>query len=56
MPFIENGDNYFLSSGSLDTFHVSREELIEFVQLEEVPVRIDGELRWSTALQFEKLL
>ena len=49
-PLVEETDNkYFLASGKIKTISVSEDELNEFLQLENVPVRIeqnDG-LHWS---------
>jgi len=50
MPFIESCNEHFLTSGRLGTFHVSHDDLSEFLALQEVPVRIDGDLHWSTSV------
>lgn len=47
MPIVEGNENYFLSSGSIETFEMSKPELAQFLSLENIPVRIDGQLSWS---------
>jgi hypothetical protein len=49
-PHIDGNDEYFLNSGSIATFHLSGEELATFFELENVPVRVGGELHWSFSL------
>ena len=56
MPFLEANETYYLSSGSIDTFHVSEPELTRFLSLEEVPVRIDDELHWSSSMELDDVL
>ncbi|MFC7021284.1 hypothetical protein ACFQHP_16530 [Halomicroarcula sp. GCM10025743] len=56
MPFLEATETYYLSSGTIDTFHVSRPELAQFLSMEEVPVRIDDELYWSTSVDLDGVL
>lgn len=46
-PNIKENDEYFLNSGKLKKFYVSKEKLEEFLGLENVPLRIDGEFTWS---------
>jgi hypothetical protein len=47
-PHIGDNSTYFLSSGTIETFHASSEELAEFLDLENVPVKIqDGGIDWS---------
>ena len=55
-PWIENINEYFLTSGYLDTFDVDRNSLEEFLQMEDVPVRdADNELVWSSSLAISDL-
>lgn len=49
-PFIRDNDEYYLTSGTIDSFELSRQELIEFLSLENVPVRLDDALYWSSQL------
>ena len=47
-PHFKSNQEYFLTSGRLDTFTISENELDEFLQLENVPVKNDGQsIRWS---------
>ncbi|TYL36560.1 hypothetical protein CV102_22260 [Natronococcus pandeyae] len=47
IPYIKSNNEYFLSGGSLSSFRLSIDELQRFFELEEIPVRINEELRWS---------
>jgi len=55
MPYIEQNDTHFLSSGRGKEFSMTEDELARFLRLEEVPVRVDGKLRWSTDLAVDTL-
>lgn len=55
MPYLNGITEHFLTSGSLQTFHISEDELNQFLQLEDVPVRIDGSLYWSQNLNVDEL-
>jgi len=50
IPYIQDNDQYFLGSGTVKTFTLSREELMQYLHLEDIPVKIDGSLRWSRNL------
>ncbi|MXR51918.1 hypothetical protein GRX03_09930 [Halovenus sp. WSH3] len=55
-PLIESLDSlYFLASGNTGEIQVSKQELCEFLDLEDVPVRIDGEFTWSSTVSAEDL-
>ena len=47
MPIIDSSDEYFLTSGHLSPFILTREELERFLSLENVPVHMNNELFWS---------
>ncbi|MFB6300396.1 MAG: hypothetical protein ABEH65_09065 [Halobacteriales archaeon] len=47
IPYLQENETYFLSSGRLETFTLTAEELRSFLNREEIPVRIDDELAWS---------
>ena len=51
-PLIENNDNrYFLASGDIETIDICRTDLLEFLHLEDVPVRIrNSNLCWSYSI------
>jgi hypothetical protein len=55
IPIIEGNNNHFLSSGSLDTFEMSKSELEQFLSLENIPVKIDGQLYWSDCVDVDEL-
>ena len=49
IPYVGDNKTYFLSSGKIPSFQVSRQELLDFLDLEHVPVRTDnGSLSWSS--------
>lgn len=50
IPCFETMEQNFLSSGSISEVTVSAAELERVLSLEQLPVKIDGELRWSTEL------
>jgi len=54
-PYLSGNEEYFLSSGEVGTFHVSGDDLEEFLRLEDVPVRTDGELHWSSSITTDDL-
>jgi hypothetical protein len=56
MPLIHSNDRYFLNSGDINTFSLPMDELRDFLDLEDVPVKVDGELEWSNELDVEALL
>ena len=49
-PYIPGIGEQYLASGTVDTFDLSQESLLSFLELDGVPVRYDGSLQWSTAL------
>ncbi|WP_273836693.1 hypothetical protein [Halococcus sp. PRR34] len=54
IPLIEN-DTYHLSPGRIVFSELSGNELQEFLNLENVPVKMDGKLLWSTGMNFDNL-
>jgi hypothetical protein len=54
-PNLRDNSEYFLNSGETPSFGVSREELRDFLTLENVPVRTDGQLYWSSFLSVEDI-
>ena len=50
-PLLQSNNNiYFLASGRIQKNNVLKEELMEFLELEDVPVRIgDNNLQWSSS-------
>ncbi len=55
MPLIKSNETYYLNSGRLDTFRVSKEELEEYLGLEDVPVRLCGQLFWSSEFSLDEI-
>ncbi|QCC48929.1 hypothetical protein DV707_09785 [Halobellus limi] len=54
-PYVSGNESHYLSSGTIDTFRLSHEELADFLALENIPVLINGRLRWSDTVDFEDL-
>lgn len=50
IPHIRHNDMYYLSTGSIPTFQITQDELINILQMEEMPVQTDDGLVWSSQL------
>lgn len=46
-PYINSADKHYLTSGRAGLFEVSRDELNEFLELEDIPMKVGGKLLWS---------
>lgn len=46
-PLLESNEQYYLSSGSIGSFSLSRSELADYLELENVPVQYRDKLHWS---------
>ncbi|MFB6092740.1 MAG: hypothetical protein ABEK02_07000, partial [Haloquadratum sp.] len=55
VPYVPGNDQYYLSSGEVDTFNMEKPELKEFLSMENIPVIIDNQLAWSSKLDFSRL-
>jgi hypothetical protein len=55
IPYLETNETHYLSSGTIDTFELSRDELAQFLSLEVTPVVVENELRWSDELDVASL-
>ncbi len=49
-PNLEQVNSYSLNSGSTPLSTLSRQQLLDFLQLEQMPVRINDRLRWASEL------
>ena len=49
-PNLKQVDSYSLNSGSTPLSTLSRQQLVDFLQLEQMPVRINNRLRWASEL------
>ncbi len=54
-PAIEGNEQYYLSSGTIDTFSISRVGLSQFLSMEDTPVILAGELHWSNSLTVDDI-
>jgi hypothetical protein len=52
---LPSSNEYYLSSTRSPTVEVSRDELVQFLSFEDIPVRINGTLQWSSQIDLEKL-
>jgi hypothetical protein len=55
VPGIEQNETYYLSSGTVKTVEMSPDELSQVLARENVPVRIDGKLCWSSDVDIDAL-
>ncbi|EMA39170.1 hypothetical protein, partial [Halococcus hamelinensis] len=55
VPFFRENDKYYVSSGLVGTFTVTKADLQTFLELEDAPVRIGSDLRWSQRLDLDTL-
>ncbi|MFB6251505.1 MAG: hypothetical protein ABEI27_07450 [Halobellus sp.] len=55
VPYVPGNEQYYLSSGTADTFYVTRSELDEFLSKETIPTLIGGQLRWSDLVDVNSL-
>jgi hypothetical protein len=49
-PLLGDRDEHYLSSGKIGSFTMAPNELKSFLQMENVPFRIDDRLHWSSSL------
>ena len=54
-PYLSSADSYYLVPGEIAVQHVPKADLIEFLNTEEFPVLLEGELRWSTQIKTNEL-
>lgn len=52
-PYLSSVTEHHLSSTRPHTFEVSQNELAQFLSLEDLPVRINGTLRWSSRIDLD---
>jgi hypothetical protein len=56
-PLLEGEETYYLSSSSTDTFNLTTQEILDFLELEDVPVRIPpDDLTWSSLVGSDDLV
>lgn len=47
VPALQSNEHYYLISGDIPVFDVSKFELRQFFAPENVPALVDGKFRWS---------
>ncbi|WP_318569711.1 hypothetical protein [Salinigranum marinum] len=55
IPHLKDNETHYLSSGFVDSFDLTREELADFLSLADVPVVFENRLCWSSELDFDSL-
>jgi hypothetical protein len=55
IPMIRDNQMYFLSSGSLRNFEMSKKDFMELLGMDIVPLRINGEFTWSDIVELSDL-
>ena len=55
IPFISENDSYFLSSGDSGQFTLPLHSLVQFLQMENVPVYVGDKLYWSSSLSVDEI-
>ena len=55
VPYIESVDSYHLIPNNIGPFLVTKAEIVEFLELEPIPVLLNGELRWSDEIRTTEL-
>ncbi|MFD1513683.1 CHAT domain-containing protein [Halomarina rubra] len=53
VPYIADNDTYYLNSGAVGEFLVDEDELHDYLGRSQLPVRIDGRLRWRNEVLAE---
>lgn len=54
-PVIGDKETYFLNSGHMSTVTATRTEVVEYLQHDRFPVRIDGSVTWSDAVSLDAI-
>lgn len=55
-PNLNDSLEYYISSGKIDTFEFTREELLEYASLEDGPIKIDSQLYWRVSDDLEEII
>ncbi|EMA39335.1 hypothetical protein C448_14789 [Halococcus morrhuae DSM 1307] len=54
-PEIGDNTDHYISSGDVESFDVTEEELLEFLSLEDIPVIVREKLNWSRSVDSESV-
>ncbi|MXV63244.1 hypothetical protein GS429_14440 [Natronorubrum sp. JWXQ-INN-674] len=55
IPYLEDNEVYFLVSGRLGSFSLTKSQVAEFLDLEDLPVITNGSVDWSKELRLDEL-
>jgi len=55
IPFVENNEKYFLTSGSTGNFRLNINDILRFLSKDEIPVRKSSTLYWSDEISVSEL-
>lgn len=56
LPYLGDDETRYLSSGEMATIEVSKEELEGYLESEQWPLVVDGDLQWSTEVTVDQLV
>ncbi|MFC7046461.1 hypothetical protein ACFQH6_14545 [Halobacteriaceae archaeon GCM10025711] len=54
IPYIDGNAQHFLNSNTI-SFELSKGQLVDYLRLENIPVKFDGELLWSYDLDIDRI-
>ncbi|KAA9397220.1 hypothetical protein Har1130_08315 [Haloarcula sp. CBA1130] len=54
-PHFNDCEEYYIVPGSVDRFTISRDELVEFLHMQQVPVKANGSLYWSNSIDLDNI-
>jgi len=52
-PYLVPNDEFYLISGKADKFEINKNNLIRFVKSENIPIEVNGELKWSSEIDYD---
>jgi hypothetical protein len=55
-PNVDESMKYYITSGKIDTYTMSKNELLRFAWMEQGPIRIDGDLHWRDSTNLGEVL
>lgn len=55
IPYIESANEYYIAPNRVGPYHISKPELVKFLDLNRVPVLFDGDLKWSDEMKISDL-
>jgi len=56
IPYAKDNERYFLTSGKTGEFKMNKNELLRFISMGEIPIKVDSSLYWGDENEFIKRL